>query len=335
MSEKLIDIIIPAWKSQATIRKTLGSIAMQSASDVVKVTIINDADGIGYSNLILAYNDLLDIQEITLEINSGPGVARQYGIDNTTCPYIMFVDSDDTLYNAFSIEMLLNTILLSETCCMATGKHYLAARNPDLNFIPFSWNFVWIFGKLYRRSFLDKYNIRFPDSRANEDVGFNRSIELIAIASEEEQPLQLDEIVYCWQENPNSITRVDGDFCYNKNIVGYVDNIIYAIKKARSAGVQNKHYVLTRSIQTMANLYLFSEEAYCNKPQYEESNFEACVKYYCEIFEMIELTQDSDFINKIILEQMKLQAKPLADFLPQMTYYQFIKKVREEANEQD
>ena len=32
---------------------------------------------------------------------------------------------------------------------------------------------VWMHGKMYRRSFFSKYNIRFNDSRANEDVGFN------------------------------------------------------------------------------------------------------------------------------------------------------------------
>ena len=33
---------------------------------------------------------------------------------------------------------------------------------------------VWMFGKMYRRSFIDKYKIRFHEtSRANEDNGFN------------------------------------------------------------------------------------------------------------------------------------------------------------------
>ena len=35
------------------------------------------------------------------------------------------------------------------------------------------YNLTWIFAKIYRRSFLDKWNIQYPDMRANEDVGFN------------------------------------------------------------------------------------------------------------------------------------------------------------------
>lgn len=43
-----IDIIIPAYKAQNTLLRTLSSIASQEIVDDVEVTIVNDADGIGY-----------------------------------------------------------------------------------------------------------------------------------------------------------------------------------------------------------------------------------------------------------------------------------------------
>ena len=35
---------------------------------------------------------------------------------------------------------------------------------------------TWLHGKMYKRKFLEKNNIKFNKSRANEDNGFNRLI---------------------------------------------------------------------------------------------------------------------------------------------------------------
>jgi hypothetical protein len=65
---------------------------------------------------------------------------------------------------------------------------------------------IWMFGKMYRRSFIDKYNIRFhPTSRANEDNGFNTIIRLCS--NENEQINFIPDHVYYWHENLKSITR--------------------------------------------------------------------------------------------------------------------------------
>ena len=39
---------------------------------------------------------------------------------------------------------------------------------------PMPANLVWVFGHVYRRSFLNKHNIRMTPTRANEDVGYNK-----------------------------------------------------------------------------------------------------------------------------------------------------------------
>ena len=47
---KLIDIIIPAYKAQNTIDKTVASIAIQNIADDIVVTIVNDGDKGNYKN---------------------------------------------------------------------------------------------------------------------------------------------------------------------------------------------------------------------------------------------------------------------------------------------
>ena len=79
-----IDVIIPAYKAQNTILRTLSSIAEQEILEDLEVTIVNDADGIGYKEFVDMFSPYMKIKEITMEKNGGPGDARQYGIDNTS-----------------------------------------------------------------------------------------------------------------------------------------------------------------------------------------------------------------------------------------------------------
>jgi glycosyltransferase involved in cell wall biosynthesis len=107
--EKEIDLIIPAYKAHKTIFKTLCSIAEQSCSDKIKVTIVNDCCPQGnYKKIINIFKNNLDIQEIKMPKNGGPGAARQFGIDHTELPYVIFMDADDCLMGPYAVTQLLN-----------------------------------------------------------------------------------------------------------------------------------------------------------------------------------------------------------------------------------
>ena len=67
-SEKL-DIIIPAYKAQNTIYRTLASIAMQAIIDDIEVTIVNDCDGSDYQDYINYYSKFFKIKEIKMPEN--------------------------------------------------------------------------------------------------------------------------------------------------------------------------------------------------------------------------------------------------------------------------
>lgn len=76
----MIDIIVPAYNAHETIDKTLNSINSQINKKLFKVYIVNDASTPNYYNLLNKYSNDLDITEITLKKNSGPGVARNIRI---------------------------------------------------------------------------------------------------------------------------------------------------------------------------------------------------------------------------------------------------------------
>ena len=200
-----IDVIIPAYKAQKTLLRTLSSIAAQSILDDVSVTIVNDCCPNGdYQFYVDMFSPYMDIREIKLEKNGGPGVARQYGIDHTDHEFFTCIDADDTFAGAIALETLREGIKASEVikCCSGT---FLQLGENLQQIVPHMNDMVWMFGKLYRREFIKQYKIHFNETRANEDTGFNTWVRLLC-THDQEQIRYLQEVVYYWHNKKDSIT---------------------------------------------------------------------------------------------------------------------------------
>lgn len=232
MSEKMIDIIIPAYNAHNTIGKTLASIATQNISDKINVVIVNDGSEKDYSEFVGMFSPLINVSEITLKNNIGCGLARQTGIDSTNSKYIMFIDADDmymfpyavqTLYNAMEHVYENDTLLDVTYSCIdsvnnKTGRtKYTIAANHG----------TWLHGAIYRRSFIENKGIRFNDSSRGEDVSFNK---LCKLCSNQYRLGTMDDMVlYLWTDaNENRINTNIFKLVYAK--IGYIENLLYVYK---------------------------------------------------------------------------------------------------------
>lgn len=284
-----IDLIIPAYNAHGTLFRTLASIAQQTIAGELSVTIVDDASEAGYEALAARFRPALDVRVLRMEENGGPGAARQYGIDHTEKPLLAFVDADDTLAHAFSLQLLRDHLLAEP------GFHTCAGAFIEVNhgrFLPHAGDFVWVFGKLYRREFLMRHGIRFNEAaaRANEDAGFNALVRLHSTA--EERVKFLSDVVYFWHETPSSITRAeDCRYTYDQSFVGYVENMIYAIQAAlRERGEQPD--IRRFAGQCMAHLYTYYLETCVRAPHLRERNLAYCVRFYREVFRGLSIGQD-------------------------------------------
>lgn len=316
--EKLIDVIIPAYKAQNTIDKTVASIAMQSVADEVVVTIVNDGDKGNYKKTVDRFKDMVEIREIKLPENEGPGVARQFGIDNTYCPYFTCIDADDTFSGAFALAVLLRGFEMNPNNCAVIGG--FAEEHEGLQFIMHQQDLVWMFGKLYRRSFIDRLNIRFNSTRANEDNGFNTMLRLCAT---EQEPISfIPDNVYFWHSKEDSITRINNcEYSYNQSFVGYTDNMIYAITEAKKRNPFNGNVDLWAT-QTMFHLYTYYMQTCERDKRFKDQNYQCCIKYYHTVFKKIR-PELSDNIFKEIYSNV-VQQSDMRNIAPDVTIYQFL-----------
>ncbi|MBQ0022635.1 MAG: glycosyltransferase family 2 protein [Prevotellaceae bacterium] len=90
-------IIIPHYKTVATLNRCLESIPLCPEAEAI---VVDDASGIPHESMPMHDNPY--VHYIYLDTNSGPGVARNRGVEAAKGKWIIFIDADDYfLYGAF------------------------------------------------------------------------------------------------------------------------------------------------------------------------------------------------------------------------------------------
>lgn len=295
---KLIDIIIPCYKSHKTIEKTLCSIASQVGVDKVQVTLIHRPDE-NYLDVIKKFFNTLDIQYFFSSPNASIGEARQTGIDNTSCPYIVFCDSDDILHDNFVLNKLIQEFKTNENLHAVYGQ--ILALNDNV-ITPIGANhWVWIFGSMFSRDFLNRNKIRFTNTSAGEDCGFNKQVKMFSDATTIKF---LTDFTYVWTDwnKENRINTVLFGFVDSKE--GLIDNTIYAIKHAMKMRPNDKT-IKGEVIGEMCNFFFQYHEAIRRYPNCKEKFLLWCKKYYDEIYRLFEKEITDEEIAYIFYENQK------------------------------
>ena len=299
MSKKLVDIIIPAYKAHNTIFQVLSSIAMQSMAQDIQVTVVNDCCPEGsYQSIINRFKGFLDIKEFKLSKNGGPGTARRMGMMSTNAPYIMFCDADDSLSAPYVVKILYNNIVNNPDEGIIVSN--FLEESGDNQYVTHEADRVWVFSKIYRRSFLKQHNIEFTDLRANEDTCFNRKI-LITYNNLNKTFMSVNTVTYVWRTtNPNSITRSNNhQYTYDQSTYGFVKGMIEAFDW------MDKQKIDKRIIkQELYSCMIFLYFSYCDIAteleflQYQ--NLEFIKEFYHKVFKKYNFKweTDPDFVTQ-------------------------------------
>ena len=306
--DNILEIIIPAYNAKNTLDRTLSSICIQRTTYKFEVLIVNDKSDYDYRDFIDKYSKYINIRELTLKENVGPGGARQQGIEDSYSKYILFIDSDDYLYSPFSVNDLIDKIestnsdlVISDFMYERDGKREVKSRNS-----------VWLHGKIYRRRFLESHNIKFNNTRQNEDNGFNKLILLL-----EPKIRYLFRITYVYCENPNSITRSNDRLYKYTGLEGYAYNFNWAFDNALERNV-DKNKITDDAIRVIVSAYFYYLELY---DRYDVSKIFKWFKNIYNSYYPKERPRGLDY-----LLHLKRKENPVSEFI---TFDEFIKKLEE------
>ena len=329
---KEITVVIPAYKAEKTIKKTLESIAFQTISDSLEVIISCDYPEDDYSSVIKLFPEL-DVKQLKCDKNTGPGLSRQRGLDATTANWVTFIDADDTFASPFALEQLKYGI--GQSCIEVQGQFAQVCPFPNQTtkfIIHNEPTHPWVFGRLYNVDFLRQNKISFSELRAMEDGEFNWKIRLII----EGTPLKINmiqDVVYYWMPgSEHSITRTgtkDGIPQYNFDLcqIGATVAAKQATDFAKKVNPFNGS--ITRFItEQMIGHYFTYVECLGRRSEFAEQNLWLGKYFYNECYKAIEQGISEDIIKNMYTQMNASKARDLVGIIPQISFFDWFDKIK-------
>ena len=186
-----ISVIVPVFNVENYIRDALESIVRQTLGfEYLEVLMVDDCSTDKSGDIIDEYEGKYEnFTAIHLSENSGAaGRPRNVGMKNATGDYLMFLDPDDyygddiceVLYGKISnenVDVVFGTYTIDyqdESTIVQTGfgnvpevkAETIDNQKQFLRFPPSVWT------KIFRRNFIDKNNILFPEGIPGQDLVF-------------------------------------------------------------------------------------------------------------------------------------------------------------------
>lgn len=198
--EILVSVIVPVYNMEKFLGRCLDSILGQSFANT-EIILVDDGSKDGSLNICRTYEDGYPNIRVIAKENGGVSTARNAGMETASGDWIMFVDPDDYLEPA-CIEELIKGIgsrvdIVAGTCYAREGDKCIQCHffGEDRQFVtpeekkdlflqlmdmghgqagPVMTAIGVPWGKLYRKSMLDHYGLRFDASlRRVQDNLFN------------------------------------------------------------------------------------------------------------------------------------------------------------------
>lgn len=318
-----MDFIIPHYNNIEGLRNTINSTFYRSFPNL-HVIVVDDCST--NCDIHILEKEYPQVRFISTDANSGPGAARQKGIDVSTSPYLMFLDAGDKVGSKIAMSNALKTIAAYNDAYLYAFSWY----NPQAkrHFLNDMWS---LHGTIFKREFLELYNITFAtdkdSSYCGEDLGFMQQCYLNLYTSYElEQIFHYfsNKMTLCtYVPDQTSITHTN---LYAKAIKGIVYNFKFIVAKAKANNVSPERIQdhVTRFFVQLYHDYLRCAK---NAPELLEYNMNFIRDYYYNIYQQYEK------INEISLQHYYQQMMPLlikqcSELMPRININRFIGEIK-------
>jgi glycosyltransferase involved in cell wall biosynthesis len=207
MSQKIIySVIIPHKNCPDLLQRCLDSIPRRGDIQIIVVDDNSDENKVNFSNFPGLEDEYVEIY-LTKE-GKGAGYARNIGLTYAKGKWLLFADADDFFHidkfrildkfqqNSSDIIYMGVDSVYSDTLKKAKRDkifnelifYYLKTK--DDSRLRYGYLVPW--GKMIKKSFVDKYNFRFDEVHVSNDVMFSIKTGFYA-----NKVIVIDDIIYC------------------------------------------------------------------------------------------------------------------------------------------
>lgn len=212
-----VSVIVPVFNSEVFLEKCLESLACQTLADL-EVICVDDHSTDGSTAILRKWAVKDDrFKVISFADNRGPSAARNAALDAALGEFVAFVDSDDFIAPDFLEKLYQAAISDDADVAKGTMRNYDPVKGVSYQREIFNLNYrirehkAWFFmtytSAIYRTRMLRECGIRFNEQlRFFEDPHFS-----IRAAFHYNKVAIVDDAVYYYTDNPNSVTCVNND----------------------------------------------------------------------------------------------------------------------------
>lgn len=201
---KLSIVITRYNESDEIVRQLLDSIQMQRGVN------LGDIEALMVYDREEDATDVIPLKSYSFPIrmyhqkHNGVSSARNLGLDKSFGDYVMFCDADDMFINAYGLHLIFQNI--ENGYDLITSAFVEEQPIGDkLNLVRHEHDATFVHGKVYKREYLTRENIRFDESLSIHEDGYFNSLAYLLT----ENKYEISTPFYCWKWNPNSVVRTN------------------------------------------------------------------------------------------------------------------------------
>lgn len=176
---------MPVFNDEQYLEESINTVINQTLNDI-ELICINDGSTDDSLNILCKLKKKHDFIKIYSQYNQGSGKARNNGIEKATGEYVAFLDSDDRFIENDALEKMYECGIKYDADMVSANLKGITIKNELVNNDDGVERFVkeniisgneygipYAFYKnIFKTSFLNKYNLRFPDLKRGQDPVF-------------------------------------------------------------------------------------------------------------------------------------------------------------------
>lgn len=268
----LISVIIPVHTAGPETEKKLLSVLEQTWPDLEVILAANgSAEALAFCHSLSSRFPAMK----TAVCKGTLGEVRQQALSAAKGTYVCFLDSDDSFHDASSLRTMADSLAAGDADILVTAYDRCIRkkdgrlerirayegdlfRRTDAGSLPFLFSaffsvghLAYVWGKLYRRSFLEKSDAFFPAVNYCEDKGFN-----ILLAAGGAKYAFLDEVCYDYFIDRTAPLRPVNSFRATWK------EAFRPLRKGIEKGIYPKKYLVIYDIHLLFGLIFHAKQEY-------------------------------------------------------------------------
>lgn len=276
---KKVSIIIPLYNNEKYIKECIESLISQTYENI-EIIIVDD----GSTDKSVEVCEKFKDERIRLikQINFGAPSARNEGIKQSSGDFIMFLDSDDYLYDKYTLEKILKKfdeekydLYIGEVQEVNQEGKFIKLKNVLNNKIHEKSEQFFLgdpvpAGKIFKSSIIKKFNIYFDNVRIGQDLNFY--LKYLGVC---ENVKKSDDVVASYRVLNNSISRT-----YGIKILDITESINKVEKFYKANDIYEKNTKMLNAVKFIHFYNQFVKYVYI-----KEKHLRKFIKYYlkCQI----------------------------------------------------